>query len=181
MNWRDIKGYEGFYQVSDTGLIKSIGRNIRKRMYGGKIGDYYRPDKILSSGLLRGYHHITLRKDNKSKIYKVHRLVLQTFNPCDNYKELQVNHKDGNKSNNNLSNLEWCSSQDNQLHRYQKLYNNSKLSNHSYITKNNGRWRLRGFKNKHIGYFETEQLAKQKYNELIISNPELFRPTTYKV
>ena len=39
MNWRDIKGYEGFYQVSDTGLIKSIGRNIRKRMYGGKIGD----------------------------------------------------------------------------------------------------------------------------------------------
>ena len=179
MNWKDIRGYEGSYQISDTGLIKSVGRHIRKKMYGGKISTYYRPDKILSPGLLRGYQHVTLRKDNKSKLFKVHRLVLQTFNPCNNYEKLQVNHKDGNKSNNKLDNLEWCSHQDNQLHRYQELYNNSKLSKYSYITKNNGKWRLRGFQNKHIGYFETEQLAKQEYNRLIISNPELFKPTAY--
>lgn len=179
IEWKDIKGYENLYQVSNTGLVKSIGRNVDKKMFGGNIGSYFREEKILKPGNNRDYLHVTLRKNNKSNILKVHRLVLQTFNNIDNCELLQVNHKDGNKSNNNLTNLEWITQQDNQLHRYQELYNDRKLSKHSYITKSNGKWRLRGFKNKHIGYFKTEELAKEKYDRLVLSNPELFRPVDY--
>ena len=179
IEWRDIRGYENLYQVSDTGLVKSIGRSIDKKMFGGNMGSYFREEKILKPGKNRDYLHLTLRKDNKSKIFKVHRLVLQTFSPINNYEFLQVNHKDGDKSNNNLNNLEWITQQDNQLHRYQELYNDRKISKHSYITKKNGKWVLKGFKSKHIAYFKTEQLAKEAYDSLVISNPELFRPVDY--
>lgn len=175
MEWRVIKDFEN-YQVSSTGLIKSIGRRIEKGMFGGKISSYYRHEKILKSGVLRGYHHVSLRKDNKTKIFKVHRLVLQTFEPNEDYEKLQVNHIDGDKSNNNLTNLEWCNSQENQLHRYNILYKENKNSNYNYINKiSNNKWRLRGFKSKHIGYFKTEEEAKNKYDELIITNPEFFK------
>ena len=177
--WKDIPGYEGLYQASNTGFIKSLGRNIEKIMFGGKLSTYFRPEKILKPGKLRDYLHVTLRKDNKSKIFKVHRLILQTFKPCENSYELEGNHDDGNKSNNHIDNLEWSTTQNNQLHRYQKLYNDTKISTHSYITKNDGKWRLRGFKSKHLGYFETEQLAKEEYDRLIVSNPELFTPVDY--
>lgn len=172
--WKDIPGYEGLYQASNTGFIKSISRVIEKTMFGGNLSKYTRGEKILKPGKLRGYYHVTLRKNNESKIFKVHRLILQTFNPISNFDTLQVNHKDGVKSNNNLDNLEWSTVQNNQLHRYQILYNDRKISKFPYITKNGDKWRLRGFKNKHIAYFKSEEDAVNKYNELIKTNPEIF-------
>lgn len=92
--WRDIEKYEGLYQVSNQGRVKSL-----------KFGK----EKILKSGKDKdGYLKVDLCKDGKKKTCQVHRLVAQAF--IDNPSNLeQVNHKDEDKTNNNVSNLEWCS------------------------------------------------------------------------
>lgn len=96
--WKDIQGYEGLYQVSNYGRVKSLG-NEKKRN-----------DKILKAQTKKNmYKQIGLHKDGIEKKYLIHRLVAQAFIPNpNNYKE--VNHKDENPSNNNVFNIEWCSS-----------------------------------------------------------------------
>lgn len=99
--WKDIKDYEGLYQVSNLGNIKSLSR---KR---GNQFDYQ--DIILKQGNWRGYKNVILQKDGKVKCYMVHRLVAQAFIPNDDpeYKT-QVNHISEVKTENTVSNLEWC-------------------------------------------------------------------------
>lgn len=101
--WKDIKGYEELYQVSNLGKIKSL-----PRIKQNGTGCYYTKEKILKPRKDKnGYHTVILWKDKKGKSFKIHRLVAMTFieNP-NNYPE--VNHKDENKKNNSVSNLEWC-------------------------------------------------------------------------
>lgn len=97
--WRDIKGFEGLYQVSNLGRVKSLNYNKTKK------------EKILkpiNNG--RGYLYVTLWSNGKSKRFRVHRLVGQTF--LDNPNNLPViNHKDENPMNNCVTNLEWCTYQ----------------------------------------------------------------------
>lgn len=94
--WKDIQGYEGKYQVSNLGNVKSL---LKDR--NGKI--------MKPRANKRGYYQVYLYSDSKTrKMYLVHRLVAQTF--IENPENLPlVNHKDENKSNNCVSNLEWCS------------------------------------------------------------------------
>lgn len=95
--WKDIENYYGLYQVSNMGNVKSL--NYRRT---GK-------ERILRPKVNRGgYLQVILSKNGKCKDLKVHRLVLMTFAPINNMDSLQVNHKDENKKNNNLYNLEWC-------------------------------------------------------------------------
>lgn len=100
--WRPIDGYEGLYEVSNTGLIRSLDRFVgnRNRIKG----------KILSIKIEKtGYCSVALFKYGKMKRYLVHRLVAKTFIP--NTEGLpQVNHRDENKRNNRVDNLEWCDS-----------------------------------------------------------------------
>lgn len=97
--WKDIPGYEGLYQVSDFGRVKSLSF---KR--SGK-------ERILKQGIKKqGYHHVCLRKDNKNNWFLVHRLVAKCFLEPIEGKEI-VNHKDENPSNNHVNNLEWCTYQ----------------------------------------------------------------------
>lgn len=105
--WKDIKGYEGLYQVSNLGRVKSVER-ITKRFNGHKICEYNEKEKILKHNLnKKSYATIGLCKDGKERKYKVHRLVAETFIPNpDNLP--QINHKDENKLNNNVNNLEFC-------------------------------------------------------------------------
>lgn len=112
--WADIKGFEGYYQISSYGRVRSLDRYVpdcfgSKRIAKGQILKPYKTPK--------GYMKITLYKDSK-KVYRkcrVHRLVAETF--LDNKDNLpEVNHKDGNKANNNLSNLEWCTQKENLEH-----------------------------------------------------------------
>lgn len=93
--WVDIPGYDGFYQVSNMGRVKTTA-NV-----------YKRHERILKSREIGGYVYVTLSKQGKQKKCYIHRLVAEIFiqNPS---KLPVVNHKDERKSNNCVSNLEWC-------------------------------------------------------------------------
>lgn len=93
--WKDIKGYKGLYQVSNKGNVKSLNYN--------RTGE----EKIKKPKVNRnGYLRVKLHRDGNCKTLLIHRLVLMTFNPIDNMDKFEVNHKDENKQNNCLSNLE---------------------------------------------------------------------------
>ena len=115
--WKDAFGYEGLYQVSDHGRMRSIDRKVinklgHPRQFKGKI--------IFQSPDNKGYMKVGLWRDNKTTTKKVHRFVAIAF--IDNPEKLpQVNHKDGNKGNANASNLEWCTNQFNQIHSFSIL------------------------------------------------------------
>ncbi len=104
--WKEIKGYEGLYEVSDLGRVRSLDRyvsyvNGQKHLHKGKV---------LSPGVSNGYLQVSLCKNGEIKHPLVHRLVADAFIPNpDNLP--QVNHKDENPSNNMVVNLEWCSSE----------------------------------------------------------------------
>ena len=116
--WKDIKDFEGYYQVSNHGEVKSIAREVpaynRFNSYEYKV-----KEKILKPNNRR-YCGVTLVKDGNRKYPTVHRLVAETFLPNPHDKKT-VNHKDGNKHNNNLSNLEWMTMSENILHSYHIL------------------------------------------------------------
>ena len=106
--WRDIPGYEGLYQVSNSGHVKSM----KRKYFNSGIGrDYCKAEKILTPRENKkrfGYFELSLHKDGKEKRFKLHRLVALAFVPNPNNYP-QVNHIDGNKGNNSVENLEWCS------------------------------------------------------------------------
>ena len=101
--WKDIKGYEGLYQVSNIGRVRSLKRNNTD-------------GKILKQCINKdGYLRVDLSKNNIKSTKRVHRLVAETF--IDNAKNLPViNHKDENKTNNKVTNLEFCT------HQYNSTY-----------------------------------------------------------
>lgn len=106
--WKDIKGYEGLYQISNLGNVKSLNyRNTRvKKNLTPKINK-------------DGYLWVELRKNTIPKPLLVHRLVGMEFIPNpNNYPE--INHKDENKANNNVENLEWCTRTYNVLYSLDK-------------------------------------------------------------
>lgn len=105
--WRDASGYEGIYRVSSAGNVMSVEHSLidsagRKRHF---------PARLLTPTIGKdpryGYAHLSLTKDGIAKRVWLHRLVAETFIPNPNNLP-QVNHKDGNKSNNHIDNLEWC-------------------------------------------------------------------------
>ena len=115
--WKDIKGYEGLYQCSTCGNIRSLDRYICES--SGKK-QFRKGQMIVPRKNKNGYLQFALNKNAKRKMVYVHIIVAETFieNINDN---LVVNHKDGNKLNNNIDNLEWCSYSENNLHSYRKL------------------------------------------------------------
>lgn len=110
--WKDIPGYEGAYQVSNTGFVRSLPRNFvntrgERRSLPGKILDYRKAR--------HGYAMASLYRQMKFKNFKVHRLVAAAFleNPDD---KPEVNHKNLNKSDNRVENLEWVTPKENIQH-----------------------------------------------------------------
>lgn len=98
--WKDVKGYEGLYQVSNLGRVKSLARILND---GRKW-----KEKVLKLGKDKdGYLQVHLYKNGKPKMFKIYRLVAEAFIP--NPDSLPcVNHKDEDKTNNTVENLEWC-------------------------------------------------------------------------
>lgn len=124
--WRDIVGYEGLYQVSNLGNVKSLGKNQHFPLFckGNNKGDktlmtpVWRKERLLTNVVAgTGYYCVGLRKNKKPKYSHVHRLVATAFIPNSENKP-QVNHIDSNRLNNCVSNLEWCTQSENTLHAW---------------------------------------------------------------
>ena len=113
--WKDIPDYEGSYQVSNMGRVRSVDRVVT--FNDGSMRKY--KGKVLKPAIThRGYERVVLCIDNGLTNKTVHRLVLETFKPHVNMNDLEVNHMDGNKLNNHLTNLEWLTRRDNMLHAH---------------------------------------------------------------
>ena len=111
--WKDITGYEGIYQVSNFGRIKSLGRFLKRGESKIFVDEF-----IMSGGSTPiGYKTVNLTKNKVRKAFSVHRLVAEAFIPNPEGKP-EVNHIDGDKLNNNYANLEWCTRRENLQHAY---------------------------------------------------------------
>ena len=115
--WKDIEGFEGMYQISNFARVKSLPR---KRKFGNQT-------RIIPEIIMKvhakpsGYKYIKLNDVPRHQITKhIHRLVAQAFIPNPENKE-DVNHIDGNKANNVVTNLEWVTRSENVLHSYRVL------------------------------------------------------------
>lgn len=118
--WKHIEGYEGIYQVSNLGKIKSNERYVRHARYK-KDALRKKRERILKNiknGI--GYEQVGLRNNEKSKILLVHRLIAKAFIPNPEDKP-QINHKNGIRNDNRLENLEWVTGSENSLHAYSVL------------------------------------------------------------
>lgn len=111
--WRDIEGYTGLYQVSSWGRVKSLER----MRWCGNGGYYKMQERILKPSKNKKYLRVYLYKEGAYKWYLIHRLVAKAFLPNPSNLPI-INHKDENKLNNNVNNLEWCS------YSYNNSYNN---------------------------------------------------------
>lgn len=114
-DWYTIPGYEGYYQIKKDGSVRSIPRYVSSVNHGVKCKVYKPGTNIVQSIDNCGYMDVGLTKDGKSKMWSVHRLVAMTFIP-NPFNKPDVNHIDGNKLNNHVDNLEWCTKSENMQH-----------------------------------------------------------------
>ena len=157
-HWHPIQGWNGLYEVSNLGRIKSLQRQIaagpRKYVSRERIMKQ-RSDKD-------GYQLVDLHNQGNVVTFKVHRLVAEAFieNPQE---KPQVNHKDGNRANNLLQNLEWVTDSENKYHRYSELRTPCGKSGFYGVNwrADRGKWRayttLGGY--RHLGLFDDKEEA----------------------
>lgn len=120
--WKPVAGYENLYSVSNLGKVKSLNYN-----HTGK-------EKILKSNKVNGYLQVTLFKNGKGKTFKVHRLVATAFLP--NPEGLpEINHRNENKTNNCVSNIEWCSRRYNMRYGTRNKRQAASMTNHPALSK----------------------------------------------
>jgi len=130
--WKDIEGYEGIYQVSNLGRVKSLERII---VCKNNVKKFYSEKFLKPVSDNQGYQIIHLNsKIHKSKNHKIHRLVAFAFIPIINGK-IEINHIDGNKKNNEINNIEWCTSSENKKHAFKLGLRNNKGENGSHKIK----------------------------------------------
>lgn len=146
--WRDIRGYEGKYQVSNLGKVKNL-----------------KTKNILKGNYTRGYRYVVLCKNGSQSSPKVHRLVAETFveNPCGFE---CINHVDGDKANNHIDNLEWCTHSHNTLHSYELGLQEKQFGSKNHMYKKRGKLNakskpviMKSLEGENLKRFESVELA----------------------
>lgn len=161
--WKDVIGYEGLYQVSNFGNVKSLDREIAPN---NRV-PYWRKGKICKQSKSNlGYMTVGFTVNNKKINKYVHRLVAEAFiTNMNNYP--QVNHIDCDKINNRMYNLEWCTNSQNHIHASKKGLNKLHLHRVAYSGEENGRSLLTKeqvleIKQKYIPYkYSAKKLSKE--------------------
>jgi|LakMenE18May11ns_1017448.scaffolds.fasta_scaffold9733409_3 hypothetical protein len=158
--WKDIIGYEGYYQISNLGKVKSLERVVMVERSYGKVKLTWK-EKILKGAILKGgYYTIHFCVYNKKKRMLFHRLIAIHF--IDNPSNLtQVNHIDGNKLNNAIENLEWVSNRENSCHAKKNVKSSSQYTGVCWHKRDN-KWASHIYhkgKLLHLGVFNTEEEA----------------------
>lgn len=122
--WKDIQGYEGLYQVSNLGRVRSLDKIVQyAKNYEDRevIATHHFKGKILKQGVNSGYLGVVLAKNGSVKDFLVHRLVAQAFVHNDDPEhKIQVDHEDTNRRNNHADNLCWVTPRENQKRSIQK-------------------------------------------------------------
>lgn len=121
--WKSVVGYEGYYEVSNTGSVRSIDRIVKTKK--AKSGTSFLKGVYLKPSVIKGYPMVVFSVGNKRVGKKIHRLVAEAFIPNPKNKP-QVNHKNGQKEDNSVENLEWCTSLENIRHSFEKGLNSGK-------------------------------------------------------
>lgn len=151
--WKPVLGYETAYEVSSLGRVRSVDREVMNR-WGTTCA---RKGQIRAHGVKReGYHFVNLCRKQRAKPMYVHRLVAIAFLPNPDCLP-QVNHRDGDKSNNAVENLEWCSKSENCQHALSAgLYESAKgeaignsVFTEAQVSEIRSRWK-NGEKQKHL-------------------------------
>lgn len=158
--WKDVPNYEGYYQASNKGNLRSLDR-VEKYIHLGKEVQRKRNGRAMKPKVTKdGYYEIQLIKKSKPEHIRLHRIVLYTFNPIADVETMQVNHKDGKKLNNDLSNLEWVTHQENKQHAYNTgLEDPVGINNANARTTEEQVIQTRRLKNKGYKYREIEKIV----------------------
>ena len=164
--WKDIKGYEGLYQISNEGRVKSLKRwDVNKKtMIDANI--IMHPT---DNG--KGYKIVSLRKNTKRKNHYVHRLVAEAFIPKNGDKN-HVNHLDYDRGNNAVENLEWCTQKENIHYSIPRMMHRKTFSHtntgekYIYYRKSRDRFRV-VVNNKEYATYKTLDEAIKKRNEIL--------------
>lgn len=161
--WKDIKNYEGLYQVSNFGRIKSMP----KKWVTGNGARQSKPETIMSPSESQGYCHICLSRDKKKKYFSVHSLVWDAFgdSPRDGRK-LQVDHIDGDKTNNHINNLQLLTARMNVAKAKKKG-----LPTGVYYSDQSGKYIVHiviNGKNIYMGSYNSPSLASAVYQTTIL-------------
>lgn len=158
--WKDIEGFDGYYQISSLGRVKSLSREIyNKRGYFFKT-----KSKILKQCVIKYYCYTSISYNGGKKAYTVHRLVAKCF-INNKHNKPQVNHKNLNSSDNRIENLEWVSARENECHKQLKNKNNTSIYTGVNFNLHSKKWRSGINVNKKfifLGYFNTQEEAYQR-------------------
>ena len=165
--WKEVKNYEGIYEVSNLGRVKSLERKVTHPVNGFKNVK----ERILKQGTNRGgYLYVDLHKNGKRKNTKIHQLVAMAFlNHTPDGMKLVVNHIDFNRTNNRVENLEIVTNRENTNRKHLK-------SSSPYVgvhwDKSRNKWRalirISG-KQKHLGLFTCEIEASRAYQKALFN------------
>lgn len=164
--WAAVKGYEGYYEVSTEGRVRSLDRTVEQRANGGKMMSRFAPGRVLKGGTGRkGYLQVTLCLDGSTAVRPVHQLVLEAF-VGSRPNGFVADHIDGNHLNNTPDNLRWVSYRANAINRHSPRGNNTHVGV-DYRSARRKPWRAKSTtmqgRSQHIGYFATEAEAVAAY------------------